>query len=151
MMCIDRFKRQNDRIRAEVRSEADISSLHGKVKVLLRGLCSPEEQAEVLTVILELAANAFKYAGSGRLSLQVEGDTLTVICDDQGPGILEWDTKKYEVLDLNDSLGFGLGVVSRLMDTVDIHTEAGDGTRIVATRRLGVRIGPPPCSAEEAR
>lgn len=139
------------RLRAKLRCETDVSALRRKVNLLLRERCSPEEAAEILTAILELAENALRYAGSGDLSLQVEGDTVTVACEDHGPGILHWDMKKYDVLERKDSLGFGLGVVSRLMDTVDIHTEAGNGTRVVVTRQLGVRTGPPPCSTEGPR
>jgi len=145
----DRSATRSSKLCVEVRSEAEIFTLRRKVKTLLHGRCSPEEQAEVVTAILELAVNALRYAGSGSLSVQIDGDRLIVTCDDHGPGILEWDTKKYEVLEMNDSLGFGLGVVSRLMDTVEIDTQAGKGTRIIMKRHLGVRTGPTPLLAKE--
>ncbi len=147
----DRSATPSNTLRVEVRSEAEIFTLRRKVKALMRGHCSPEEQAEVVTAILELAVNALRYAGSGNLSVQINGDRLIVICEDHGPGILEWDTKKYQVLEMNDSksLGFGLGIISRLMDTVEIDTQAGEGTRIIMKRHLGVRTGPTPLSAKE--
>jgi serine/threonine-protein kinase RsbT len=151
-MEIDDMTRKLDEgLRIDVHSEADISNMRWKVTAFLSERCSPEEQAEVITVMLELASNALHYAGSGSLSMQICDDILRITCEDQGPGILEWDTKKYESMDHNKTLGIGLGVVCRLMDAVDIHTEAGCGTNVVASRRLGVRKGPPPMSAEEAK
>jgi len=134
----------NGHLDLHVQSEAEVINLAPQVRAFLGENCSREEHAEVVTVVVELAANSLRYAGSGRLSLVIDGDLLTATCEDNGPGILEWDTRKYDTVQLNHSLGFGLGIVSRLMDTMDIHTQAGEGTRVVATRRLGVRTGPPP-------
>jgi len=132
------------RIEMRITNEAQIYELRRKLREMLDGNCTPEESAEIQTAVIELARNALNYTGSGDIAVEIADVLLTVVCEDNGPGILEWDIKKYDVLEQNKSLGFGLGIVSRLMDTMDIHTEAGKGTRVVATRRLGIRTGPPP-------
>ena len=142
---------QSNQLQVRIASHAEVINLAGKIKALLHGGSSPEEEAEIVTAVMELAANALQYAGSGDLNLQIEGDTLIVTCVDNGPGILTWDLRKYEELQLSHNLGWGLGVVHRLMDMVDIETKAGRGTRVVARRRLGIRTGPPPLPDDETR
>ncbi len=143
--------KQSNQLQVRIASHAEVINLTGKIKALLDGGCSPEEEAEIATAVIELASNALQYAGSGDLNLQIEGDILTVSCEDNGPGILTWDLRKYEELELSHNLGEGLGVVHRLMDMVEIETKAGRGTRIIARRRLGVRTGPPPLHDDETR
>ena len=83
-------------------------------------------------IVNELMTNSMKYAFSGRSSglitvsaIMKEGRAVVVIADD-GIGIPEF-------VDVDNSTGFGLGLVSMLAEQIGgrIHIERGKGTRFV--------------------
>jgi len=94
-----------------------------------------QDQTRLATAVSEIARNAFVYAGGGRVEFHLEGTTqpqvLTVVVEDNGPGIAQLG----EVMDgvYRSRTGMGLGIVGarRLVDRFDIRSEAGHGTRVV--------------------
>jgi signal transduction histidine kinase/CheY-like chemotaxis protein len=86
----------------------------------------PHEQTRIATAVSEIARNAFKYAGGGRIEFAVEGQTRPQIflirVVDRGPGIAELAT----ILggQYRSTTGMGLGIIGtkRLMDTFDIQS-----------------------------
>jgi signal transduction histidine kinase len=92
------------------------------------------------TAVSEMARNAFRYAGGGRIDFDVEGapgeqDVVARITD-TGPGIPHLD----EVLEGRyvSSTGMGMGIVGtrRLMDRFDLRSVPGQGTVVVMAKRL---------------
>jgi signal transduction histidine kinase/CheY-like chemotaxis protein len=98
------------------------------------------EQTRIATSVSEIARNAFRYAGGGRIEFEIEGETapqlLTVRVSDEGPGIENLD----EVLDgsYQSSTGMGIGLIGskRLMDRWDIHSAPGSGTTVTLGKLL---------------
>ena len=90
------------------------------------------------TAVTELAANLFRHAGGGEIRLRalVRCDTVgvEVIAQDAGPGIADIAQAMHEGFSTAGGLGCGLPGVSRLMDELEIHSEAGQGTRIRACK-----------------
>lgn len=94
------------------------------------------------TAVTELAANIVRYAGNGEIHLR----TLTrhgvvgieVIARDAGPGIADIAQAMREGFSTSGGLGCGLPGVSRLMDELEIHSEAGQGTQIRACKWAAV-------------
>ncbi len=92
------------------------------------------DQTRVATSVSEVARNAFRYAGGGKVEFEIVGETspqiLAVRVSDEGPGIERLD----EVLDgtYRSSTGMGIGLIGskRLMDRWEIHSEPGKGTRV---------------------
>ncbi|MBI2216236.1 MAG: response regulator [Candidatus Rokubacteria bacterium] len=93
-----------------------------------------QDQTRVATAVSEIARNAFRYAGGGKVEFVVEGRTapqlLLVRISDHGPGIRDLE----RVLDgsYRSATGMGLGIVGarRLMDRFDIETEPARGTTV---------------------
>ena len=89
---------------------------------------------KVATAVSELARNIFNYAGSGIVVLApLEGHRvgMRILAEDQGPGIPNLD----DILEGNyrSRTGMGLGILGsrKIMDSFDIQSTPGKGTRVV--------------------
>ncbi len=95
---------------------------------------------EVSLAVSELASNLVKHAGGGTLQLTPltsEGRIgIRIESIDTGPGIADVEQAVADGFSTASGLGYGLGAVNRLMDTLDITSrqEPSAGTRIVCTR-----------------
>lgn len=99
-----------------------------------------QDQTRIATVASEIARNALRYAGGGRIEFGVDnrddGDYLCMNVSDRGPGI----PNLQEILNggYQSKTGMGIGLIGarRLMDDLQIHTTPGSGTSVVMKKRL---------------
>jgi signal transduction histidine kinase len=99
-----------------------------------------QDQTRIATVASEIARNALRYAGGGRIEFGVENrdgaDFLVMTVTDRGAGIANLD----EVLSgrYRSKTGMGLGLVGarRLMDDFQVVTAPDKGTTVRMTKRL---------------
>jgi serine/threonine-protein kinase RsbT len=93
---------------------------------------------QVATVTSELARNILKYAGHGRVHLNVlerNGQIgVRVVATDQGPGIEDVEQALTDHYSTGGTLGLGLSGVKRMMDELTISSDPGKGTRVEATK-----------------
>ena len=100
---------------------------------------SERDQTRISTSVSEIARNAFRYAGGGKVEFELEGDTspqlLLVHVADEGPGIANLE----EILDgtYRSTTGMGIGLIGsrRLMDRWEIHS-SGQGTQVTIGKML---------------
>jgi signal transduction histidine kinase len=108
-----------------------------------------QDQVRIATVVSEIARNALRYGGGGRVEFGIDQDAprqpVTLMVADDGPGIPDLDhilSGRYE-----SATGMGLGILGarRLMDDLDITTGPDKGTVVMmrknrprAARRLSV-------------
>jgi len=105
-----------------------------------------QEQTRIATVASEIARNALRYAGGGRVEFAVDtrggAQALVLTVSDRGPGIGNLD----DILNgrYRSQTGMGLGLIGaqRLMDDMQIHTAPGKGTTVVMRKRLPPRAPP---------
>jgi signal transduction histidine kinase/CheY-like chemotaxis protein len=98
------------------------------------------EQTRIATSVSEIARNAFRYAGGGKVEFALVGETapqmLQVKVSDEGPGIAHLD----DVLDgtYRSTTGMGIGLIGskRLMDHWEIHSSPGEGTTVTLGKLL---------------
>jgi len=98
------------------------------------------EQTRIATSVSEIARNAFRYAGGGKVEFEIEGETepqlLVIRVSDDGPGIAQLD----DVLDgtYRSTTGMGIGLIGsrRLMDRWDVHSTPGRGTIVTLGKLL---------------
>ncbi|GJG86928.1 sensor histidine kinase [Gemmatimonadetes bacterium T265] len=118
-----------------------------------------QEQTRLATAVSEIARNAFRYGGGGRVTFALgtlperdgtETPHLVLRVEDAGPGIADLAA----VLDghYRSTTGMGIGMLGarQLTDTFDVRTAPGEGTRVVMTRRLPQRLGGASASPETA-
>jgi signal transduction histidine kinase/CheY-like chemotaxis protein len=98
------------------------------------------EQTRIATSVSEIARNAFRYAGGGKVEFEIEGQTvpqlLVIRVSDDGPGIKHLE----EVLDgtYRSTTGMGIGLIGsrRLMDRWELHSTPGKGTTVTLGKLL---------------
>jgi serine/threonine-protein kinase RsbT len=96
------------------------------------------DQTKVITAASELARNVIVYGGGGMLSLEALNDGsrrgLRLAFEDQGPGIADIEAALRDGYTTGGGLGLGLGGAKRLSNEFEIHSQPGEGTRVVITR-----------------
>lgn len=123
-------------------SEHDIAVARNAVRAMAAAIgFRLVDQTKLATVTSELARNAVKYAGSGRLIAQSvtngQGRSgLHLIFEDQGPGIFDLAAAMRDGYSTGGGLGKGLPGSRRLMDEFSIESRVGEGTRVAVTRWL---------------
>jgi signal transduction histidine kinase len=105
-----------------------------------------QDQTRIATVTSEIARNALRYGGGGRVEFGIDTQngtqTLVMTVSDRGPGISNLE----DVLagTYRSSTGMGLGILGakRLMDDLTIATAAGKGTTVTMRKRLAPSAPP---------
>src|SRR5262245_41411100 len=102
-----------------------------------------QDQTRIATAVSEIARNAFRYAGGGRVEFSIDGESppqlFVVKVSDKGPGIKDVAhvlSGRYQ-----SSTGMGIGLIGahRLMDRVEIRTAPGAGTDVTLRKILPQR------------
>lgn len=92
------------------------------------------DQARIATAISELAKNIYLYARDGEIIIERQeqdgniGIAITAI--DKGPGIADPREVLEDAFSTKGERGAGLPGVKRLMDSIEIQSEVGMGTKI---------------------
>jgi len=98
------------------------------------------EQTRIATSVSEIARNAFRYAGGGRVEFEIEGESppqlLVVRVSDDGPGIERLEEVMDGTYQSNSGMGIGLIGSRRLMDRWDVHSSPGLGTTVTMGKLL---------------
>ena len=91
-------------------------------------------QTKLITAASELARNMLKYAGGGRVLVEVisrgRENGIRLTFEDKGPGIADIDLAMKDGYTTGKSLGMGLPGARRLVSEFEIRSEVGQGTTI---------------------
>jgi serine/threonine-protein kinase RsbT len=123
-----------------IRSDLDIVTARVEGRELAKELgFGVIDQARIATAISELTRNIVQYAERGEAIMrpvEVGGRVgVEIICQDEGPGILDIDLAMQDGYSTSTSLGMGLPGAKRLMDEFEIESEIG-GTTIIIRKWL---------------
>ncbi|MDF5716105.1 MAG: ATP-binding protein [Rhizonema sp. NSF051] len=124
----------------EMRFERDIVLVRYRARQIASFLgFDTQKQTRIATAVSEIARNAFKYAGGGKVEFLVEGQFPQVFLtriSDTGPGIADLQA----VLDghYHSQTGMGLGLVGakKLMDEVQIESYPDRGTTVQVVKHF---------------
>ncbi|WP_329034888.1 ATP-binding protein/SpoIIE family protein phosphatase [Streptomyces sp. NBC_00178] len=127
------------------------ASTRGAAAALARRLGFDEQRcAEVSLAVSEAATNLRKHAVDGALLLRIvrtEQDAgLEIVTTDDGPGMPDIARCLVDGTSSAGTLGIGLGAITRLADSFDVHSLPGRGTVLTArfwTRDAARRSAPP--------
>lgn len=93
---------------------------------------------QVATVTSELARNILKYAGHGRVLIEVVHEQgrkgVRLVATDRGPGIEDVEQALAEHYSSGGTLGLGLSGAKRMMNEFTVASEPGQGTRVEAIK-----------------
>ena len=106
-------------------------------------------QTRIATVVSEIARNALRYAGGGRVEFSIGGrrgeQDLTITVSDRGPGIADLDAVLEGRYESQTGMGIGLIGTRRLVDSFAITSSPEKGTTVVMRKLLprgAAAIGP---------
>jgi signal transduction histidine kinase/CheY-like chemotaxis protein len=125
----------------ELRREQDVVVARQRARQIARVMgLDAQDQVRTATAVSEIARNAVRYAGAGRVEFLLDGaaepPALVVRVSDHGPGIRNLP----EVLSgrYRSTTGLGLGLVGtrRLVDDLQVRSSPGAGTEVTLTKRL---------------
>jgi signal transduction histidine kinase len=124
-----------------INSENDVVDVRRRARHVAQLLgFGMQDQVRIATAVSEIARNAFTYASGGRAEFYVEqvlpSPALSIQVKDCGKGIPNLP----EILagGYKSTTGLGVGILGarRLMDSCDIETEAGRGTKVTLKKLL---------------
>jgi signal transduction histidine kinase/DNA-binding response OmpR family regulator len=102
-----------------------------------------QDQTRIATAVSEIARNAYRYAGGGKVEFTLEGESppqlMHVRVSDKGPGIR--DVAHVLSGQYRSTTGMGIGLIGahRLMDRIEIRSAPGQGTDITLRKMLPAR------------
>ncbi|GAC1397910.1 MAG: anti-sigma regulatory factor [Thermoanaerobaculia bacterium] len=99
------------------------------------------EQTKIVTAASELARNMLEYGGGGTMKIEAVEDGarkgVRLTFEDHGPGIADIEQALRDGFTTGGGMGLGLGGARRLSNEFDIHSKAGEGTRVTVVRWRG--------------
>ncbi len=104
-----------------------------------------DEITDLKTVVSEAVTNSIIHGYDGNpegvvsISAAIEGDTVTLIIEDQGRGIEDVELAKQPLYTSKPELersGMGFTIMENFMDEFDVTSEMGGGTRIRMKKRI---------------
>lgn len=98
-----------------------------------------QDQTRIGTAVSELARNAYRYAGGGKIDFFLLDDSparLNIRVRDEGPGIKDLNAILEGRYTSTTGMGAGLIGVRRLMDDFHVQTEVGKGTSVEIVKYL---------------
>lgn len=104
-----------------------------------------EELADVKTAVSEAVTNSIVhgYASSSGyvyMDCSMAGDTVTVVVKDNGRGIADVSKAREPLFTTNtdgERSGMGFTVMETFMDTVEVESIVGVGTKVTMTKQIG--------------
>ncbi len=111
----------------------------GQVKRTLRQLGIDFEAIRRCAIYMyEGEINMVVHADGGTADVVVEKDKITIILEDQGPGISDmelamqegYSTASQDVRELGFGAGMGLPNMKKYSDSLEIESEVGKGTKV---------------------
>ncbi|WP_228042211.1 MULTISPECIES: ATP-binding protein [unclassified Tychonema] len=128
----------------EVRFEQDIVQVRQRARQIAKGLgFDSQAQTRIATAVSEIARNAFKYAGGGKVEFIVEGESRQFFrtrISDSGPGIADLSAVLSPDFRSQTGAGLGLAAAKRLMDDVQIDSSPDRGTAVQLIKQFSKQM-----------
>ncbi len=138
-MCELKYKKSESQLSIKIEHSADIAYS----VIMTREFCEKlnfdrNEQSLIATAVSELTTNIVRYADSGHVFYHKITDGrrtgILIVVQDDGPGIDDISAAVAPEYSTGDSLGLGLSSVKEIMDSLEIESGTGRGTRITVTK-----------------
>jgi len=136
MSQVEVLPRRASLLTLELKYEHDVVLARQRARQIADLLgCDSQDQTRFATAVSELARNAFRYAGGGRVTFAVENadsasPTITARIADDGPGIGDLNAILDGRYESHTGMGLGLLGARRLSDRFRIDSAPGHGTTV---------------------
>jgi serine/threonine-protein kinase RsbT len=121
-----------------IATEIDLLICREEARTLAASLgFSPVDQVRIATAVSEIVRNVLTYAVRGAMTMTPSPQgALTIVIEDEGPGIPDLERALQDGFSTGQSLGVGLPGSRRLMDEFRITSQVNKGTRVEMVKRL---------------
>jgi anti-sigma regulatory factor (Ser/Thr protein kinase) len=113
-----------------------VSFIKREIHNLVKPKFTQRRTGEIDLIISELTSNLIKHVGSGELLYKLSGEddevVFEVICVDNGPGIKDIIHSMGDGVSSKNTLGHGIGSISRLSNISQFYSIEGWGTIVYA-------------------
>jgi serine/threonine-protein kinase RsbT len=128
-----------DEVRVPIATDADLVTARAEGRAMAERLGFPRPDPTLIaTAISEVARNIVVHAGRGEIVLRPFDDIdrygLVVIATDEGPGIRDVEAALRDDYSGRGGLGLGLPGARRLMDELEVESDAAAGTTVRMTK-----------------
>lgn len=139
MTKAQRHKKPAEARKFEITGPADARAAMRAAREMAVQLEFDEKSTEEIAIATsELGSNLARYAIEGILLItplnNEDPQGIQLESHDRGPGIADVTAAFTDGYSTAGSLGYGMGTINRLMDDLEIHSNAGSGTHIRARR-----------------
>lgn len=122
-----------------IRSSEDVVLVRTAVrKKAVEHKFSIVDQTKLVTAASEIARNTLDYGLGGDVNIDVVHNGikhgLRLVFKDQGPGIPDLNRALQDGYTSGNGMGLGLGGAKRLVDTFEITSAPGEGTKVALTK-----------------
>jgi serine/threonine-protein kinase RsbT len=123
----------------QIQTSADVVLARQKVRQWATEMkFSLVDQTKLVTAASELARNTLDHGKGGSMTIEMVDNLgrqgLRLIFEDQGPGIPDIQAALSDGFTTGHGMGLGLGGSKRLVNDFEIHSAAGQGTRVAVVR-----------------
>ena len=123
----------------KVRSAEDLHS--ARFEILTFALALPfaaDDRGRLDLAVMELGSNLVKHGGGGTFTVALLSARpgLSIVCEDEGPGIADLRQAVMPGFSTTGSFGDGLASVKEVMDVFLLSSEVGRGTRVEVEKWL---------------
>ena len=146
MNCLTNVKNTNE-LRAEFLSKSENESFARMIVATFIAPLDPtiEELSDIRTAVSEAVTNSIVHGYSEKkgyiyLECCLRDDEVTIVVKDYGKGIADVAKAREPMFTTNPDMersGMGFTVMETFMDSVDVESILGVGTKVVMKRRIG--------------
>jgi signal transduction histidine kinase/CheY-like chemotaxis protein len=131
-----------------LRREQDVVLCRNRARAIAAALrFDRQQQVRIATAVSEIARNAFRYAKAATAEFSFirsranrrNAQSFVIVVRDRGPGIANLPSILAGTYQSRSGMGMGILAAKRLMDTVQIDTEAG-GTTVRLAKELPMGV-----------
>ena len=119
-----------------IAARSHLSFIKREIHNLVRTDFGENRTGEIDIVVAEIGSNLIKHAGRGeilyRLSRENNYPLFEIVCIDDGPGLKDIGYSSRDGISSKNTLGQGLGAISRLSSFSQVYSTVGWGTIIYA-------------------
>lgn len=128
-------------MRFRVSNPSDLNFvLHELRKMTDEAKMNARDSNLIITSTSELGTNILKYAVKGFITMRLiedkSGSFVEVTATDRGPGIEDVNQALSDHFSSSGTLGLGLPGIKRAVDQMTIHSEPGQGTKIIIRKKI---------------
>lgn len=126
----------------EIQDDKDILAARDRARVISEELgFDITQQLQITTSVFELGKNILEHGGGGKIAFSIQSEENAIMLEvtgtDEGPGLTDEEQEELIAVRTGSTTALrGIPAMKRMMDSIEIDSEPGQGTAIRLTKKL---------------